>query len=518
MLARTSPVLFVATPIGFNCPALSYETGTEKDLLVGFRSGSVGELPSRILQVSTSDIGGGAEKIAWDLLHNYRLRCCTAWLAVGYKRSDDPDVFLIPNDAAAERWSRFWRDAERHLRSMDRQMKGVRPLCDVVHSLAAPSRWIDVRRGVEDFHFPGTRHLLKLTPQPPDIVHCHNLHDGYFDLRVLPWLSHRVPMVLTLHDAWLFSGHCAHSFDCERWRKGCGHCPDLTIYPAIRRDNTAHNWRKKSGLYARSQLFVATPSQWLMRKVEQSILVPAVVEAKVIPNGVDLSIFCPGVKEAVRTALDIPQSTKVLLFAANGIRGNIWKDYLTMQDAVARVAGRLQGQSILFLALGEDAPIERIGRAEIRFVPFQKDPRMVARYYQAADVYVHAAKVDTFPNTVLEALACGTPVLATAVGGVPEQVKGFKAFDWRSLDLSLNRFEQGEATGVLVPLGDAEAMGIAIEQLMNDESLRRNLGANAALDAEKRFDLNRQAEEYLAWYQEIVRRRNCAPSTFPRSD
>lgn len=87
-----------------------------------------------------------------------------------------------------------------------------------------------------------------------------------------------------------------------------------------------------------------------------------------------------------------------------------------MKAAVAQLAARMHGQRVLFTALGEDAPAERIGEAELCFVPYQRNPQAVARYDQAADVYVHAAEVDTFPNTVLEALASGTPVVATAVG------------------------------------------------------------------------------------------------------
>ena len=148
-------------------------------------------------------------------------------------------------------------------------------------------------------------------------------------------------------------------------------------------------------------------------------------------------------------------------------------------------------------ATGEDAPVERIGRAEVRFVPFQRDPKMVARYYQAADVYIHAAKVDTFPNSVLEALACGTPVVATAVGGIVEQVKGLRITE-------LGIYDADEATGVLVSLGSAEAMAEALVTLLTDEELHRRLRKNAAQDASRRFDLNREAEDYLMWYQEIV--------------
>ena len=109
-----------------------------------------------------------------------------------------------------------------------------------------------------------------------------------------------MPTVLTLHDAWLLSGHCAHSFDCERWKTGCGECPDLTIEPAIRRDATADNWVRKRDIYARSRLYVATPSPWLMGRVEQSMLAPAVEQARVIPNGVDLSVFRPADKRSIR--------------------------------------------------------------------------------------------------------------------------------------------------------------------------------------------------------------------------
>jgi glycosyltransferase involved in cell wall biosynthesis len=445
----------------------------------------------RILQVSTSDGRGGAEKVAYNLHRAYRARGYPAWLAVGYKQTDDEHVLVIPNDACRGPWARFWARVGRMLNPFVGRVKGAGRLQQwISRGIGRPRRLWTLLRGHEDFDFPGTWRLLDLLPERPDIVHCHNLHGDYFDLRALPWLSRQVPVVLTLHDAWLLSGHCAHSFDCERWKTGCGQCPDLSIYPAVKRDATAYNWRRKRDIYAQSRLYVATPSRWLMRKVEQSILAPAVQEARVIPNGIDLSVFHPAEdRRAVRAALGLPPDAKVLLFAANGIRRSLWRDFEMMRAAVARVAERMGGQAVLFLALGDDAPPERIGRATVQFVPYQKDPKVVARYYQAADVYVHAARADTFPNVVLEALACGTPVVATAVGGIPEQV------------------EDG-VTGFLVGPGDAEAMAAAVVALLADEALRKRFGENAAQEARKRFDLDRQVSEYIEWYQGIIERRN----------
>jgi len=471
----------------------------------------VADRPMRILQVSTADIHGGAEKVAWNLFQNYRSRGHVAWLAVGRRHSGDRDTLLIPNDDIRGEWFRFWRGVDSRLQSRDAQQSGAKWLGHLARGLAQPGKYLDLYRGVEDFHFPETWRLLELTPQKPDILHCHNLHGGYFDLRAIPWLSRQVPVVMTLHDAWLLSGHCAHSFDCERWKTGCGRCPDLTIYPAVRRDATAHNWRRKRGIYAECRLYVATPCQWLMQKVELSMLAPGMVEARVIPNGVDLSVFHPGDRRAVRLRLGIPQDARVLLCSSIGIRRDIWRDYQTIRAAVARVAERLYGQHMLFIALGEDAPAERFGPADVRFVPFTNEPEVVASYYQAADVYLHAARADTFPNTVIEALACGTPVVGTAVGGIPEQIK--------SLDLGGRRVEYhtynpAAATGVLVPPGDVEGMATAIRHLICDIGLRSCLAGNAAKDAGSRFDLNRQVEAHLEWYREIVERHRMDRSTF----
>jgi glycosyltransferase involved in cell wall biosynthesis len=240
------------------------------------------------------------------------------------------------------------------------------------------------------------------------------------------------------------------------------------------------------------------------------MLAGGVVEARVIPNGIDLSVFTPRDRRAARAEARLPQDARILLFAASGIRNNIWKDYHTMRSAVEILGKKLHGQNVLFVAVGESAPPERIGAAEIRFVPFQSDPQAVARYYQAADFYVHAARADTFPNTVLEALACGAPVVATAVGGIPEQVRALNVGGAGAGSLADDAFPCGNgsaenATGLLTPPGDPQALAAGIEHLLADENLRRRLGENAAADARQRFDLNRQVDDYLNWYRKLLK-------------
>ena len=432
-----------------------------------------------ILQISTSDKGGGAEKIALDIHRGYLARGCQSWLAVGQKHSNDPTILRIPNE-------RYWTFGHKIAQKIAHSPWPLPArLRTYLFFLATMRHSLAMRKGHEDFYFPGSRHLLELLSHAPDIIHCHNLHGAYFDLRVLPWLSSQAPTILTLHDAWLLSGHCAHSFGCERWRNGCGHCPDLTIPPKIQRDATAYNWRRKQKIYDASALYVATPSFWLMQKVKQSMLAPALIEGRVICNGINLSVFHPAEKHIVRASLDIPTEAKVVMFAAKGIRKNPWKDFQMMQTAMRLLSNDLTEQNVLFMAVGEPESVTQFGHLTVKCVPYQSDPATMARYYQCADVYIHASKADTFPTTLLEALACGVPVVATAVGGIPEQV-------------------DNGITGFLIPPGDAAAMSKAVRDLFQNNSFRKIMGSQAAQTAKQRFSEERMLSEYLEWHQEII--------------
>jgi glycosyltransferase involved in cell wall biosynthesis len=452
-----------------------------------WRPGSVSDRSLKVLQVSTYDLAGGAEKISWSLHQGYKSLGIRSLLAVGSKRTDEVDVFQIPN-AECMRWLAKKLSAAGKAIVDQSKSAFLSRLGGWISVIGQPKRYMGLYRGIEDFDYPATWNLLGLVGEKPDIVHCHNLHGCYFDLRSLPWLSQQVRVVLTLHDAWLLTGHCAHSFNCERWKTGCGKCPDLTIPPAIRRDSTASNWRMKREIYSNSKLYLATPSQWLMDKLRESILWPAAIESRVIPNGVDLTVFRPGDQAQARAELGIPLRSIVVLFASNGIRKNFWKDFRTMHSAISIVAERNCTDKVIFMALGEDAPTEHVGRTQIRFVPSVRDPRIVARYFQAADVYIHAVRAETFGLTITEAFACGAPVVATAVGGIPELV------------------EHG-LTGFLVPPGDAEQMAEFILALLTNSDLRRRMGERAAQIAQERYGLNTMVRRYLDWYGEILDRK-----------
>jgi glycosyltransferase involved in cell wall biosynthesis len=438
----------------------------------------------RILQVSMLGNVGGAARIAWDLRDAYQYRGHRSMLAVGFLAPNElsEDIFRIDNERFRSRWSRSLYALPTFMRA--RGIRGSQIVRNLVLPIAQPQRFRQRRQGIEDFDYPATARLNDMAPQRPEIINCHNLHDGYFDLRALEKLSSQTPAVLTLHDMWLLTGHCAHAMECMRWQEGCGQCPDLNRYPSVARDATRFNWRQKRSIYASSHLYVISVSHWMMRNVERSMLEPA--DYQVIPNGVDLRVFHPSNALQARRDLGLPEDAFVVLFAGAYAQSSVYKDYSTAQRAAQLMAPHVNSGQLVFVNLGgrsDKVTVE--GNLQTYSYKYRSAPQDVARFYWAADLFLHAANADTFPATVLESLACGTPVVATAVGGIPEQI------------------DHG-VTGFLVPKGDADTMAQRSLDLIRNSLLRRSLAHNSAVQAQKRFDFERQVSEYLDFYERAI--------------
>jgi len=410
--------------------------------------------PKSILQINTRDQRGGAENIAQTLHMNYQVRGQQSQLVVGKKYSLDSTVWEI-----------------RHAQSVKRCWKRMLLFC--IESLS-PLRTYGFR-GVAALQTRlCTWDMLKQLPHTPDIIHCHNLHGDYFDLRILPWLGKQHPVILHLHDSWLLSGHCAYSLDCERWKIGCGKCPYLDTYPAIPHDRTAANWQRKRDIYARSNLYIVTVSKWLMNQVNASMLQG--VQQRVIHNGVDTKKFYPMEQQVAREMLKLPMEANIILYTAH----SGFKDVAMIRTALEK----LQGKNLLFVCVGKEIGHRQLGNGQLIQRGYIKGAEQMAHYYRAADLYLHAAKADSFPTTVLEALACGTPIVATSVGGISEQIQDGK-------------------TGFLVPSQSPIAIAQAVQTLLDDKELCQRMGKAAAIYAKKYFDLEVQVDTFLDWYDEV---------------
>lgn len=451
----------------------------------------------QIVQVNLQADRGGDGRSVSTLHRKYRELGYPARLFVGRGSVTQDGETLIPNDRYRSHWARAVRalartgPGDRSLGSMPRKL---------LDWMAEPRRRWRIHEGFEDFEFPATLPFLsEALRSRPAILHLHNLHGGYFDLRALPALNRLAPVALTLHDEWTYTGHCAHSSSCDRWTLGCGSCPDLETYPAIPKDRTAQNFDLKSRIFAQTRIHLTTPSHWLMERAQRSpLLSPAIEEAWVIPNGIDTDVFHSSDAEDDRSRLDLPHGTKILLCAGSIARSDRRTSLPLLRCAIEQL-GRLDVDStVVFIGSGHSSVAYENG-VRVYHRPFERDVLRMASYYRAADVYLHAAREDNFPTAVLESLACGTPVIATDVGGIPEQVNSL----WRSPRAAA--IGVNSATGVLLPPVDQAGLRRALTALFTDDHLRAQLAKNAAKIG-KSFSVTRQVDDTLAWYHEILSR------------
>ena len=178
-------------------------------------------------------------------------------MLVGEKYTSEKWVLKIPNDEMRNLLARRMKKVEEFL-SPYLRFKGRWRIKEMIRFVGEHTRQMKIWFGLEDYDFPGTWWIPELIDKlkdenksSPPIINCHILHGfwlpdhGYFDLRILPELTKKAPVILTLHDIWLMTGHCSHSLGCEKWKSGCVRCPDITLPPAIRHDLSFLNWLRK---------------------------------------------------------------------------------------------------------------------------------------------------------------------------------------------------------------------------------------------------------------------------------
>jgi glycosyltransferase involved in cell wall biosynthesis len=318
--------------------------------------------------------------------------------------------------------------------------------------------------------------------QKADIVNFHNVHGGFFNYLSIPSLTQSKPCLWTLHDMWSFTGGCVYSYDCDRWKIGCGQCP----YPDtnLPRDSSHIEWQLKRWLYQGSNLTIVAPSPWLATQARKSIL--ANFEIYHIPHGIDTEIYHPLDAEACRAVLGIPARHRVLLIGAQSLK-DPRKGTDLLINALDYLPAALKAEMVL-VTLGNRGGkmFEGLGIPTIHLGYLESD-RLKAVAFSAADLFVFPTRADNLPLVLQESLACGTPMVSFDVGGVSDLVRP-------------------GITGYLAKPENSQDFGQGIVQLLDDPLLRQRMGQNCRAIAEVEYPLTLQAQRYRALYQTVLQR------------
>jgi len=320
-----------------------------------------------------------------------------------------------------------------------------------------------------------TKSFIKwLDTLQPDILHLHNLHGFYINIELFfDYIKRKnIPVVLTLHDCWTFTGQCAH-FDyanCDKWKTQCHHCPIFrTNYPySLFKDNSAQNYiQKREILTGIPNMIIVTPSEWLSGLVSNSFL--SSYPVKTIPNGIDLQIFQPYPVKTITPK-------KIILGVAN-----VWterKGYHYFLELAKTIGKKYQ---IVLIGVSKKQK-QKLQRNHPEIVPITRtqDQKELAQWYSDAFVYVNPTLEDTFPTTNLEALACGTPVITFKTGGSPEAVS--------------------DNCGIVVEKGDLTGLISAISQLEECPNNFKEICRSQAINYQSQM----QYSKYLDVYHELL--------------
>lgn len=419
----------------------------------------------KVLHLNKTDIQGGAARAAYRLHIGLRKIGVDSKMLVDDKVSDDPNVYGLSGEVL-----KAWGKA--------------RPFADRI-----PLKFYDWQR--TPFHpaWIGRNIAGEELAKQADIINLHWIVGGFLSVRGISGLAKLgKPIVWTLHDMWAFTGGCHLSGGCEKYIDSCGACPQLNSH----RDNdiTRKIWRRKKRVYRNVDLTIVTPSRWMAECAKRSSLFSE-LKVKVVPNGLNTDIFNSIDKLTARNILNLPKNKKIILFGAVNPATFGRKGFQYLKGATIKLekikAFNKGDLCLVIFGVSHFRDIKKIPY-EVRFLGRLYDDFSLALSYSAADVFVIPSLQDNLPNTVMESLSCGTPVVAFNIGGMPDMI-------------------EHKRNGYLAEEKAPEDLAIGIEWIIVDDERRKKISVNAREKALREYTLKTQAERYVNLYKSLLQNR-----------
>ena len=327
---------------------------------------------------------------------------------------------------------------------------------------------------------PFSNILSQIDSMSPDIIHLHWICDGMLRVETLKQMNK--PIVWTLHDMWAFTGGCHYSDGCERYHHACGLCPQLN--KKNENDLSRCVLKRKKKAWNKLDITIVTPSSWLAECAKKSSLFKG-RHIKIIHNGLDLNLFKPVDKTYVRRIWGLPDNKNLILFGAMNATSDYRKGFDLICEALKRLSDKWSGKAELIIFGSSEPknppdfglPVHYLGRLH--------DEISIALLYSAVDVFVAPSEQENLPNTVMEALACGTPVTAFDIGGMPDMI-------------------EHQINGYLAKPFDVSDLSVGIDWVLSDENRHKKLCLKARGKAVSCFDIKKIAKQYAEFYEDVI--------------
>lgn len=309
----------------------------------------------------------------------------------------------------------------------------------------------------------------------PDIIHLHDIVGWYVNIGILfKFLKkYNKPVVWTFHDCWAFTGRCVYfdSVNCDRWKKGCGKCPQIGYMPkSWYFDLSAFNWRRRKRLFTSiKNLTIVSPSKWLKGLCDESFL--SKYKCIVINNGINLETFRPTTGNTYSKLKSL--NKKIILGVAS-----TWSTRKGLNDFIELSKRLPESHQIVLVGISQ----EEVNNDRIIAYKRTTNQKELAEIYTAADVFANPTVEENFPTVNLESLACGTPIVTYRTGGSPESVD--------------------ERTGIVVEKGNYQELKKAIMEVVVKG---KEYYSKTCIEKSKNYDMNARFNDYVDLYEEILK-------------
>lgn len=408
----------------------------------------------RPLLLSANDLGGGAGIAAYRLFKGLLSQKVDARMEVQQRLSGDPLV-----RAPADKWGKVSSLLRPHLERL-------------------PGQWL--YRPVDTFHMqwlPSSRRTHRDAADQPDVINLHWVCDGFLSVPAIGAMNR--PVVWTLHDMWAFTGGCHYAGTCTGYEAQCGRCPTLSSHRPLDVSRWVHERKRKA--WQSMDLTIVTPSQWLAEQARRSSLLRD-RQIHVIPNGIDLNRFRPLDKGFCRQALGLPQDKKLVLFGA--MSGSRRKGACHLLAALEQAQHK--SDTFEVVVFGNASQQDTLRHLRPHYLGRIADELTLPLVYSAADIFVCPSEQDNLPNTMVEAMACGTPCVAFDIGGMKDII-------------------DHEVNGFLATAFDTAELAHRIATSLSDETRLLAMSEAARRKAVDRFSIIDMASKYAALFMEVQR-------------
>ena len=415
----------------------------------------------KLLLVNTNDISGGAAIAAYRLLKGLQKNGVQSQMLVQSKKSDDYSV-IGPHS----KWQKNFGKLKPMLDNIPITFYKYRK--KIMFSPAITPD--NISKKIQDIN--------------PDIVHLHWIALGFIKIETLAKISK--PMIWTLHDMWAFTGGCHYDEECKKYIKNCGCCP--TLNSNKEKDLSCKIWKRKKKAWENLDLTIVTPSSWLGECARESSLF-CNTRVEVIPNGIDLNRFKPIDKNIARDILCLPKDKKLILFGSLSALSDKRKGFSLLKEALKKYFSK-ENKGIELIIFGSSKPRDEENLSfKTHYLGRLNDEISLALVYSAADVMIVPSMQDNLPNTVMESLACGTPVVAFNIGGIPDMI------------------EHQKNSYLAIPF-KTEDLAYGIKWVLEDDGRRKKLSENAREKVIKEFDIVKIAKRYEDLYEDVLKTKN----------